>query len=207
MCFLASARLAALLALALGLAMPEGTVLAAEEKPVAEPERIIESPLAFDDGALDKLYTELKRTRDPIVAAQLADNVRVALAGTRSATLRLLMDNAARAVDEKRFPAALDFLDQAIVLDRSYVEAWNRRASLHYQMGNPLKSMADVAHVLALEPRHLGALAGMAEILAASGDHQGSAKVWQAYLDLYPADRNAQEKFANELDAATGRKT
>jgi len=53
--------------------------------------------------------------------------------------------------------------------------------------------MADINHVLAIEPRHFGALAGMAAILGEQGSDEMALKAWERYLEIYPADREAQD--------------
>ena len=67
--------------------------------------------------------------------------------------------------------------------------------------------MSDIAHVLALEPRHLGALSALAGILEDSG-HDGQAlKTWETYLSYYPADRDAQKEALDLLNKLSGQRT
>ncbi len=33
---------------------------------------------------------------------------------------------------ERRYPSAIDFLNEAIALDPEYAEAWNRRATVYF---------------------------------------------------------------------------
>ncbi len=81
-----------------------------------------------------------------------------------------------------------------IYLAPQYVEGWNQRATLHFQMGNYRKSMSDINRVLAIEPRHFGALAGMAAILTSAEQDELALKAWEQFLAIYPADRNAQDR-------------
>lgn len=159
------------------------------------------------DKPIDSLLTDLRRARDPETAQSIASNIMTAWGDSGSATVNLLMQWANEAIGEKRNAAALDFLDQAIVLDPTFTEAWNRRATLHYTMGSYRKSMADINHVLALEPRHFGALAGLASILAESGRDEMAMKAWQRYLDVYPADREAQETVTKLSEKLAGNRT
>ena len=60
-------------------------------------------------------------------------------------------------------------LDKLIVLQPDWAEAWNKRATVRYLMDDEQGSMADIARVLVLEPRHFGALSGMGMILERGG--------------------------------------
>ena len=86
-------------------------------------------------------------------------------------------------------------------------QPWNRRATLHYLLGNYAKAMSDSARVLALEPRHLGALAGIAGILQETGNDQQALKAWENYLSYYPADREAQQQMIELMNKLAGQKT
>lgn len=124
-----------------------------------------------------------------------------------SATVNLLIQWATTAIKDKRNAAALDFLDEAIDLEPGYPEVWNRRATLNYVMGDRAKSMADIAEVLKLEPRHFGALAGMAGILTETGKDDLALKAWERYLDVYPADRDAQKAVSLLSEKLAGTRT
>ena len=174
-------------------------------KPAAQENEL--GPLAPPDQQINQLYAKLKRERDPDKARILADNIRETLAQSGSATVDMLMANCSKALDDKRYGAALDFADQVTLLAPKFAEGWNRRATIHYLMGNAGKSMSDVAHVLALEPRHLGALSGLAGILEDTGHDTDALKAWQTYLSYYPADRDAQKEALDLIDKLSGQKT
>ena len=57
--------------------------------------------------------------------------------------------------------------------------------------------MADIAQTLKREPRHLGALMGMATILEARGKIEDALKVYERVLAIAPHWRNAQERPTN----------
>lgn len=198
----------ALLLLAVLTAPP---ALAEDTKtPPVKPETIKEStpgPLATGEQRLDNLFIRLKRERSTEQARAIANEIREVFTISGSATVDFLMDSSARAMNDKRYGAALDFLDQVTLLKPDYVEGWNRRATLHYLLGNYPKAMSDSARVLALEPRHLGALAGMAGILQETGHDRQALEAWENYLTYYPADREAQEQMIELMNKLAGQKT
>ncbi|NTG42172.1 hypothetical protein [Rhizobium rhizogenes] len=156
---------------------------------------------------VDNLFTALKRQRDPDQANLIADQIRVELSDSRSATINLLMQWADKAIQEKRNAAAMDFLDQVISLKPDYVEGWNRRATLNYAIGDYRKSMEDINQVLRIEPRHFGALGGMAAILSETGKDEMALKAWERFLEVYPANRAAQEQVNTLSEKIAGSRT
>ncbi len=156
---------------------------------------------------LDALFADLKRQRDEEKAREVANRIRLEWQDSGSATVNLLMQWADKAIVGDKKSMALDILDQVIVLAPSYVEGWNRRATLHYQMGNFRKSMSDINRVLALEPRHFGAIAGMATMLEAAGKSELALRAWQQFLDIYPSDRKAQEQLGELSEKLAGSRT
>ncbi|MBB4186013.1 tetratricopeptide (TPR) repeat protein [Sinorhizobium terangae] len=156
---------------------------------------------------LDSLFADLKKERDEAKARQLADRIRLEWQDSGSATVNLLMQWADKAIADDKKPVALDILDQVIALAPNYVEGWNRRATLHYQMGNYRKSMSDINRVLAIEPRHFGAIAGMATMLGAAGKDELAMRAWEQFLDIYPSDRKAQEQLGELAEKLAGSRT
>lgn len=168
-----------------------------------------DAPLAAisNTDRLDGYFTQLKRTRDPAVAGELTAKIWAVWNDSGSATVNLLMQWATEAMNGQKYSPALDFLDQAIALKPDYAEAWNKRATLHYHAGNYKKSMEDIAHVLTLEPRHFGALSGMATILEETGKDEAAMKVWERLLDIYPADRESQNHLKALAEKMDGSRT
>ncbi len=157
---------------------------------------------------LDTLFAELKRENDPQEARNISSRIRKEWQeSSGSPSINLRIEWADKAIAEDRNAAALDFLDEVVRLSPDYVEGWNRRATLHYKMGNYRKAMSDINRVLAIEPRHFGALSGMATILAASGREELALEAWQHVLDIYPSERHAQKQLGDLAEKLAGQRT
>jgi tetratricopeptide (TPR) repeat protein len=156
---------------------------------------------------IDRLFAELKRESDADEAERISRRIWALWRDSGSATANLLMQWADKAVADKNNSLALDLLDQVVVLMPDFAEGWNRRATLHYAMGNHAKSMADINRVLSLEPRHFGAMAGMAAILDAAGNDALALRAWEQMLRVYPANHQAQDKVGELADKLAGSKT
>ncbi len=159
---------------------------------------------ATQQGRLDGLFAELSRERNEIAASRIAESIQREWAKSGSDTVDLLMVHATRAMKNEKPDVALDLLDQVIMLEPGYAEGWNRRATVHFMLKDYAKSMADIARTLELEPRHFGALAGMANILRASGEDELALKAFQQALAVYPMMRAAQKAVAEIADKVAG---
>ncbi len=115
-----------------------------------------------------------------------------------------MMQWSQKAIEDQKFDVALDFLDQVVTLDPKYAEGWNRRATAHFLMKNYANSMADIEKTLELEPRHFGALSGMAQIMTETGRKQCALDAWQKVLDVYPMLRNAQDQVSKLSEDLAG---
>ena len=77
--------------------------------------------------------------------------------------------------------ARSDHPDQA-----RYTEAWNRRATAYYMKKEFNRSLADIRQVLAREPRHFGALAGLGLIMQDLGDDKRALEIYRKALAIHP---------------------
>ncbi len=156
---------------------------------------------------LNTLFTQLKHEGDADKAKVISETIRLQWRDSGSPTVNLLMLQADKAVADNKDMVAFDYLDEVIQLDPQYVEGWNQRATLNFKLGNFKKSMSDINRVLALEPRHFGAIAGMATILSNYGRDELAMEAWQRFLDIYPAERRAQKALGDIADKLAGSRT
>ncbi|WP_395449643.1 tetratricopeptide repeat protein [Aminobacter sp. UC22_36] len=163
-----------------------------------------EAVVAKADTQLDSLFSDLKRERNEKAAERLASRIWEAWYRSGSASVDLMMLWSQQALEAKKFDVALDFLDQVVTLQPQYAEGWNRRATVHFLMQNYRKSMADIERTLELEPRHFGALSGMAQIMALTDHDELALQAWQRVLDIYPMLRNAQNEVSRLSEELAG---
>ncbi len=67
-----------------------------------------------------------------------------------------------------------------------FAEAWNKRATVFYMMGEYERSTADVRETLRREPRHFGALSGQGLIYMEIGRHVEALHWFRLALDINP---------------------
>ncbi|RWG80331.1 hypothetical protein [Mesorhizobium sp.] len=155
-------------------------------------------------GRLDQLFADLKRERNEKAAERIAGRIWGEWNQSGSASIDLMMQWAQKATEDQKFDVALDFLDQVVTLQPDYAEGWNRRATVHFLMKNYGKSMSDIDHTLQLEPRHFGALSGLAQIMAETGHKQSALEAWQKVLTIYPMMRSAQDQVSTLSEELAG---
>ncbi len=153
---------------------------------------------------LDALFLDLKKAKSQAVAEGVANRIWESWNNSESASINLLMQWSQEAMDKQKFPVALDFLDQVVVLKPTFAEGWNRRATLHFMMNNYAKSMADIEKTLQLEPRHFGALAGMGHIFLALENKELALRAYERALDVYPMMRAVQKQVGDIADELSG---
>ncbi|SDO30526.1 Tetratricopeptide repeat-containing protein [Aureimonas jatrophae] len=174
---------------------PPGPVEVAPVLPEPEPSR---------RERLDTLFAELKREPETDKAKTIADRIQALWSQSDSATVDLLMDRSATAIGKKDEAAALDLLDQVIVLEPDYAEGWNRRATLHYAANRYGASMRDVEEVLKREPRHFGALMGLGAMQEELGRNRQALDTFSRALSVYPALKAAQDAVLRISDELAG---
>lgn len=81
---------------------------------------------------------------------------------------------------------ALPILDDIVAKKPSWAEGWNKRATVLYLMGEYDRSLADIDRVLALEPRHFGALSGIGLIRFEKGETREALAAFRRALAVNP---------------------
>ena len=114
---------------------------------------------------LDKLFLELKKNI-PTLSSRIAQQIWM-LWSTHPTDQKLtsLLDEGSRLVQDQKLNRAIDVFTEAIELDPNWAEAWNKRATVFYMVGEFQKSQDDIDKVLELEERHFGALAGQGMVI------------------------------------------
>ena len=196
--FLAVAACALCLAAAPALAQKSGAVTG-QPQPGAAAKPLPPTPAAV----LDSLYGKLAKATDANEAHGILMAIERAHMLSGSPASDLLMDRAMTAMRGQNPKLALDLLDQIVVIDPDWAEGWNKRATVRFEQNDDIGSMNDISHVLALDPRHVGALSGMGGIMQRNGYDKGALAAFKRVLELYPAQEGLGkmiEKLSGEVE-------
>jgi tetratricopeptide (TPR) repeat protein len=151
---------------------------------------------------IDTLLDSLKAETDPDAASEMENAILALWLESDSDTVDLLMQWTLKAMEEKQYPRALDFLDRVILLEPGYVEGWNKRATVYFLMDDYGQSIADIGKVLEIEPRHFGALSGLGIMMRAIGDDDRAIAAFREALAIDPHLKNIREEL-DSLEAET----
>ncbi|MSP10787.1 MAG: tetratricopeptide repeat protein [Pelagibacteraceae bacterium] len=103
-------------------------------------------------------------------------------------TLRL--NEGANLMGQNQLLVAIDIITEVIELDPNWAEAWNKRATAYYLVGNYQKSQDDIDKVLKLEERHFGAWAGQGLVNIQLKNYEKAIMSYKKAKEIYPTMRS-----------------
>jgi tetratricopeptide (TPR) repeat protein len=154
---------------------------------------------------LDFLFGALKVAPDETSAKNIEDRIWALWLASGSDTCNLLMSRVKTAVDAEKYDLAIRLLDAIIELKPSYIEAWNRRATVFFLKRDYGSALADLRQVLAREPRHFGALAGLGAIMLDVGDEKNALDAYRRALAIDPHLKGVADKVKTLTEKVEGR--
>ena len=107
-------------------------------------------------------------------------------------TEKLLMSKALSAMNKGDLEKAERELTTLIKKNPNFVEAWNKRATVRFFNGDLSGSEKDVFEVLSREPRHFGAISGLALINVHVGALEEAVKAYEMLLNIHPHAEDAK---------------
>ena len=106
-----------------------------------------------------------------------------------------LMRQGLTQMSSRDYADAVATFSEMIDLDAGFAEAWNKRATVHYLMGDYGASVKDIDRTLELEPRHFGALSGLGLIMIALENEEAAIAAFEATLAVNPFAAGAEQNL------------
>jgi tetratricopeptide (TPR) repeat protein len=159
--------------------------------------------MAEDSAKLDGLFDRLK-TAGAEEAGRIESEIWIEWSKSGSPALDLLLQRGRDAMAIGDTALAIEHFTAIIDQDPSFAEGWNARATAFYQAGEFGPSIADIAQVLQLNPRHFGALSGLGTMLEEAGNPERALEVYKAALDIHPQMQSVIEAVERLETQATG---
>ena len=139
------------------------------------------------DTRLNQLFNELKVNKSKV--AYIIEQEIWTLWNTHPTNEKLTarLEEGSQLVRDQNYLKAKDIFSEIINLDQSWAEAWNKRATVLYMLGEFQKSQDDIDQVLVLEQRHFGALAGQGLVNIQLKNYEKAIRSYEQAQEIYPA--------------------
>ena len=154
---------------------------------------ILLSSTASSASQTQVLLDKLARAPSAEAAKKIVINIQEAWINShKDLSEKQLMSQALSSMDNGNLTKAERELTELIQKNPDFVEAWNKRATVRFFNGDLAGSETDVFEVLSREPRHFGAISGLAMINVHVGALEEAVKAYEMLLDIHPHAKDAK---------------
>ena len=153
------------------------------------------------DERLIELFDKLFLSTNNMEASKLLFNIWDIWSIADNQETQIIFDEANQFMDVGELDNAIELLTKVVKQSPEFAEGWNKRATVYFLKGELNKSILDIEKTLNLEPRHFGALDGLAEIYLMKDDLVGAAVIYRRILEIIPSSKKSQDrlKLINDL--------
>ena len=155
-----------------------------------------------DSPKLDDLFQQLQ-TATEAEAANITESIWLEWSKSGSAAMDLLLRRGEEAMAMGDPMTAVDHASALIDHAPDFAEGYNLRATAYFQMGELGLSLGDIGRVLALNPRHFGAMAGLGAIFEELNQPAKALEVYQEALKINPHMQDVKDAIAR-IDTQIG---
>lgn len=146
---------------------------------------MIQAAFAADDAELEALFEGLK-TADTAAAHQIESRIYQIWSQSGSPSMDLLLERGREALNEGDTKLAIEHFTALVDHAPDFAEGYNGRATAYFQNGQYGPSLEDIRRTLALNPKHFGAMSGLALILEELGRPEDSLAAWREVQKINP---------------------
>ena len=139
-----------------------------------------------DGTVLDTLFAKLQTATDPVSVHTLEEAIWEQWTVLPDPAQRQLMTRGIAEMQQQDLQGALTTFTRLIALAPGLSEAWNKRATVHWLLGNFTASIADICETIKREPRHFGAYSGLGMIRAEMNEPQRALAAFQLAKKFNP---------------------
>ena len=139
-----------------------------------------------NDPRLGDLFKQLQQTQEFEKGESITQRIWEVWYEIQDEEAKSLFDKGVVLMARADYRSALITFTRLTEMKPKFAEAWNRRATLLYLMGEFTLSMRDIKQTLALEPRHFGAISGMGQILMRQNRLKDARKAFEKALEINP---------------------
>jgi Flp pilus assembly protein TadD len=131
------------------------------------------------NSMLDTLFAKLQTATDPMAVQSLESAIWEQWVMVPDQAQRELMMRGILEMQQHQLKAAVETFSRLIEKAPDLSEAWNKRATAYWLLGNFPASLQDICETVKREPRHFGAYSGLGMIRAEMGEYPRAAAAFE----------------------------
>ena len=120
---------------------------------------------------LDTLFAKLQTATDPVAIQSLEAAIWEQWIVVPDGPQRELMMRGIAEMQQRQLKQSVETFSKLIEIAPDLSEAWNKRATAYWLLGNFPASLNDICETVKREPRHFGAYSGLGMIRAEMGEY------------------------------------
>ena len=149
------------------------------------------------DPELDILFSKLKSAETIEDAEQISGRIwQIWATHNASSVLSRQMQMGIDLMQSGQLDAANAVFSYVIQQDNEFAEAWNKRATVLFFMGEFERAKYDIAQTLALERNHFGALAGLGMVEVHLGNPKAALEAYRRAASINPHLQDVQQAIS-----------
>ena len=146
-----------------------------------------------NDPRLKLLFSNVKDSQNELSSSIYITSIWRIWSEINDPNSQQLYDLGNQLLKKREYKKSLLVFSDLINKEPDFAEGWNKRATLHFLMGNFNESIQDINKTLALEPRHFGALDGLGQIQFKLNNFYESMQTYEKLLTIVPHSSSAKK--------------
>ena len=153
---------------------------------------------------LGKLFNALRESENLVEMSQIQNKIWAHWyeLPRNARPLQSIFDQGVKALQSGQAQHAITQFSEVIDAAPAFAEAWNRRATTYFVLGDFESSLMDIRQTLILEPRHFGALSGLSMIFETTEQYERAIRAEQQLLKLMPNNKLIEKRILRLQDKA-----
>jgi tetratricopeptide (TPR) repeat protein len=132
---------------------------------------------------------------DPLVRRFSEDSIWKLWSRSGNPAYDQMFQQGVKQMHARQFAGAIRSFSALIKLAPDFTEAWNKRATVYFLVGEDDRSIADCEQVLEREPNHFGALAGFGQLMVRKHQYTRALGYFERALTVNPNMQGVSENI------------
>ena len=147
-----------------------------------------------NDQRLDELFLILSYSQDNVEMNKAILDIWNIWLETNDPIIENDFKRGLNSMKNSQLKESIEFFSKVIENKPNFAEAWNKRATVYYLIGDFDSSVMDIKQTLKLEPGHFGALDGLGLIFIHLQQFENAIEVYDQILKIFPNNPSTLQK-------------